>query len=147
MKKRTVLELIAFILGLWLLFDSMFAILFGRYFSSTTLSPWADVLRNFNIDPFQFAPGILALGILWLSSMFALMSRYPRWRSFYGTTAVLTTWYLPVGTFLSLTALVLILSGLLPRRFQRYRIITVGTLLSAGVIIVLMTLLNFSGAS
>ncbi len=144
--KRQILAFISLLMGVWMIFNSSYALLNGRYFGSSELGLWADLLDIVGIDPFSFAPGFLALGILWLVSCFMVIFLAKWWRQFVSTTAVLSVWYIPFGTFLSLVAIVMILSGILPRRFQRYRIGLIGSVAAAVVTVILLRILETEGA-
>lgn len=147
MRPRHVLVVIALIFGSWLVVDAMTAIATGSYTSLSTGGQWMRVLRWTNIEPVSFAPGVLSLGMLWLISAIAAALRHSWWRGFFGTTAAMSLWYLPIGSFLSMISLVVILSGLLPRRRLRRSALLGGIILSIGVTIVLQHVLTFAGGA
>lgn len=143
--KKSRLALLATLFGSWLLIDSITAISTGNYLSNDPV--WFELLQDVGIDPYSFAPAVLSLGVLWLVSAGAIVTRHKWWRGFLGTTAFLSLWYLPFGTFISLVSITVILSGLLPRRKHRSKIIFVSIIASALVTAMLLQVLNLQGAN
>ena len=95
--------------GLFMLSDGLHALITGRYFAPGGQSaPWATVVAAAGINP--FSPGVKASLVI-LGAAFLLAAAayafYKRRSGFaLGTVAVLTLWYLPLGTILSLVVLV-----------------------------------------
>lgn len=95
--------------GLFMLSDGLSAFFTGRYFApGGQNAPWAAAAAAAGIDP--FSPSVKAALVI-LGAAFLICAAayafYKRRSGFYlGTVAVLTLWYLPLGTILSLVVLV-----------------------------------------
>lgn len=108
---------LALIEGGWLAFDGGHALIVGDYVTPKSgafagqLGPWAKLVSAVGIEPRStLMMGIhLALGVVWLVVMACFALRLPwAWSGMLGC-AVLGLWYLPFGTFLSVTQIVLLL--------------------------------------
>jgi hypothetical protein len=137
MLRKSFLIFISFGLAGWFIFDALYFMQTGYFFGSNEPGKWADVLRAASISPSSFAPALLALGCLWLTSAFATLAHHSWWQPFLVSTAILTLWYIPFGTGLSLMSIVLVLGQTMPRPYQRKLITGIGGVLAAGVAIVL----------
>ena len=94
--------------GLFMFVDGMHALITGSYFApGGEIGPRAAVVSAVGIAPFSIGMKIafVALGLAYILSAFAY-ALYMRRGSFYlSAVAVLTLWYLPLGTVLSLIVL------------------------------------------
>ena len=110
--------------GGWLAFDGSRALVVGDYVTPTSgpyagqLGPWATLVSAVGIDPRStlMKSVHLGLGLLWLLTTigFALRKRWA-WRGMLAC-AVLTLWYLPVGTLFSVIQIALLLMPAVRRR-------------------------------
>jgi hypothetical protein len=102
MSVKVILSLIALLVGGWMIFDGVHVLTRGRYFGPEKPGPWSDVVAAVGLDPFGFGVTFIVLGLLWLLSLAAVLLR-PR-HGWYAAllVAILTLWYLPVGTILAL---------------------------------------------
>lgn len=109
---RILIAVIGAIAGGWMLFDGIHVLLRGKYFGPDKPGPWSIPFTRLDIDPFRLGPIFVMLGVLWIVFLIALLTG--RAWGWYGaaTVAVLTLWYLPLGTVLSLVYLVLLLFGI-----------------------------------
>jgi hypothetical protein len=108
---------LALIEGGWLAFDGGHALITGDYVTPQSadrrgqLGPWAKVVAAVGIDPRStLMKGIqlgLGIGFLAMTACFAL--GVPSARTGMILCAVLTLWYLPMGTLLSLIQIVVLL--------------------------------------
>lgn len=95
-------SLIALIVGGWMIFDGIHVVATGKYFGPEKPGPWSDLATAVGLDPFRLGIPFIALGAFWLLFHSALLLGQ-NWAWYAALlTAVLTLWYLPVGTFLSL---------------------------------------------
>ncbi|KAA3607149.1 MAG: hypothetical protein DWQ01_15720 [Planctomycetota bacterium] len=108
---------LAFIEGGWLAFDGGRALIVGDYVTPSSgpfagqLGPWSKVVSAVGIEPRStLMKSIhLALGIAWLGAMVCFVLQLPwAWTAML-VCAVLGLWYLPFGTVLSITQIVLLL--------------------------------------
>jgi len=108
---------LAFIEGGWLAFDGGRALVVGDYVTPSSgeyagrLGPWAKVVSAVGIEPRSTAMKSIhvVLGVVWLAVMvcFALGLEWA-WSGML-VCAVLSLWYLPFGTLLSIVQIVLLL--------------------------------------
>ncbi len=119
---RAAVLVIAFAIGGWMTFDGTRALTTGDYVTPSSgayagrLGPWAGIVRAVGIDPRStvMKASFVLLGVLWLTSAVAFIagaSRIDRQkgpRAALGTLAVMTLWFAPVGTSLSLVLLALL---------------------------------------
>jgi hypothetical protein len=112
-RMRIPIVIVALIVGGWLAFDGTRALTTGDYVTvrAGELGPWSHVVAAFGIDPrgtvMKWAHAVL--GIAWLVSAAVFLSRVSAaWYALIGCS-VLTLWYLPLGTVLSVAEIILLL--------------------------------------
>ncbi|HZZ64692.1 MAG TPA: hypothetical protein VFE17_04275 [Candidatus Baltobacteraceae bacterium] len=96
--------------GLFMLVDGLHAWITGSYFApGGQVGPWAGVVAAAGIPPFSLTMKLVfvILGGAYILSG-AAYALYPRRAIYFAAVAVLTLWYLPLGTILSLIVLVCI---------------------------------------
>ena len=91
-----------------MLADGIYVLLKGKYIGPPESGPWAMLFRKLQIDPFKLDPLFIAFGLAWLVFLFSLWSKQSWTYSFGIIIALLTLWYLPVGTLTSLIVLILL---------------------------------------
>ncbi len=101
------LVLIALATGGWMLADGLRVLRTGRYFGPGTPGPWRHVPQAMGIDPLALGPVFVTLGALWLV-LAALVTTALLPARVLALPAVLSLWYLPVGTLLSVGVLVIL---------------------------------------
>ncbi len=93
-----------------MLLDGTYVILKGKYIGPPKPGPWANLFYKLNVDVFKLGPLFIVFGLLWLAFLFGFWTNQS-WTYLLGITiSVLTLWYLPIGTIVSLTILVLLLT-------------------------------------
>lgn len=112
-----VVLLLALVEGGWLAFDGGRALLIGDYVTPSTgqyagqLGPWSKLVLAVGIEPRStLMKSIhLVLGLAWLAVMVCFALRLP-W-AWWGMLicAIVSLWYLPFGTLLSMIQIVLLL--------------------------------------
>ena len=107
------LKIIIFILGLfnggWMVFDGIHVLLKGKYFGPDKPGPWSNFITAIGIDPFKIGPIFIIIGGIWLIFTFSLLGNQ-QWTWLLGIIAcIVTLWYLPVGTLISLIIFVLLI--------------------------------------
>lgn len=100
------INLLAAVQGLWMVFDGIHLLRHGNYFGPETPGPWAALVARAGFDPFGIGPVFLALGALWLAAMLGHLAA--AWTAPLVVMAVLSLWYLPVGTVISAAVLGLV---------------------------------------
>ena len=101
------LVLIGALNGGWMLADGLHVLRHGKYFGPQTPGPWRHVPQAVGLDPMALGPVFVVLGALWLA-LAALVATATLPALSLALPAVLTLWYLPVGTFLSAAALIIL---------------------------------------
>jgi len=109
-RMKILITIIGMLNGGYMLLDGIYVILKGKYFGPEKPGPWAELFYKFNIDIFKLGWLFILFGILWLTWLYGLWANKD-WAFIFGTTiSILTLWYFPVGTLLSLiTMAVLVL--------------------------------------
>ena len=108
MVAKVIASLIALLVGGWMIFDGIHVLRTGKYFGPEKTGPWSDVVASIGIDPFRLGIPFIALGALWLLFLSAMLL-HQSWAWYAALlTAILTLWYLPVGTVLSLIYILLL---------------------------------------
>jgi hypothetical protein len=84
-----------------MLLDGIFVLVKGKFIGPEKPGPWANIFYKLQIDVFKLGPLFIIFGILWLGWLFFLWNAQP-WSYFYGIAlCILTLWYLPIGTLIS----------------------------------------------
>ena len=90
-----------------MLFDGIHKEITGSYFGNR-LGPWASLTSAAGISPETMAFMFIVLGALWLAGALGLILRLRSARLMLIFVGVLSLFYLPLGTALSIVALVLL---------------------------------------
>jgi hypothetical protein len=98
----------ALLVGGWMIFDGIHVLTTGKYLGPEKPGLWSDVISYAGLDPFSLGFPFIALGSLWLLFLAAMLF-HQQW-GWYGALliAILTLWYLPVGTAFSVMYIVLL---------------------------------------
>jgi hypothetical protein len=109
MLARIALAVLALVTGGFQVVDGVHVLVTGKYVGPETPGPWRHVIQAVGVDPFDFGPGFIALGVCWLTATAALLltSHAAVWWALVATAA-LTLWYLPVGTVTALATIVVL---------------------------------------
>jgi hypothetical protein len=112
MAARVVLAVLALITGGYQVVDGIHVLATGVYMGPATPGMWRYAVGAAGIDPFKFGPGFVVLGVCWLVALASLLATGTRtaWWSLLAV-AVLTLWYLPVGTLTALASIVVLIVG------------------------------------
>lgn len=91
--------------ALWMLIDGVYVMLNGKYIGPEKPGPWASLIGFTGFDVFKLGPMFVAFGIAWAFFVFCLLTG-STWTFWFGIIiTVLTLWYLPFGTIISLIVL------------------------------------------
>lgn len=88
--------------GLWMLADGIYVMMQGKYIGPEKPGPWASVLSVTGVDVFRLGPLFVLFGTAWLVFVGGFWSDVSWARSFGLILSVLTLWYLPFGTLISI---------------------------------------------
>lgn len=103
--------IIAVLIGGWFAMDGTRALTRGDYFTrGGELGPWSRVVSSVGIDPrgFGMKATHVALGLLWLGAAILFSTRASIGWHLLAGCSVLSLWYLPLGTVLSIVELALL---------------------------------------
>lgn len=115
---RWVVLAIALIQGGWFTFDGSRALIVGDYLTASRgpragqLGPWSRIVSALGLEPRSKSIKCLhlILGITWLISLITFAMRPDLgWWAILGCS-IASLWYLPLGTVLSMVALLLLLT-------------------------------------
>ena len=107
-----IVKVLAAFLGLlnggWMVFDGFHVLIKGKYFGPE-LGPWSAVVSSLGIDPLKIGPVSVIIGFIWL--IFTAGELFNQnWAWLIGIVAlIITLWYFPVGTFLSILIFILLI--------------------------------------
>lgn len=105
---KLIITLLGLLNGCYMLADGIFVMLNGKYIGPEKPGPWANLFYKLNVDVFKLGPVFISFGIAWLLFLFALWTQQG-WSYAFGIfISILTLWYLPIGTFISLVILTLL---------------------------------------
>ena len=102
---KILITILGFLNGSYMLLDGIFVMIKGKYIGPEKPGPWASLLSFTGVDVFKLGPMFVGFGVAWLVFAFGLFSG-SAWAYWWGMiVAVLTFWYLPFGTIISLIVL------------------------------------------
>ena len=97
---------LASIQGLWMLIDGVYVQVKGKYIGPDDPGFWSEVIALTGLNIFKLGPMFVAFGIAWMVFVGAMLGQ-TNWARLLGLVlSVLTLWYLPVGTVISIIVLV-----------------------------------------
>ena len=106
---RYIVLVLSLVNGLWMLIDGIYVISTGKYIGPEKPGPWASLIGMTGVDVFKFGPVFVLFGVAWLAFVTAFWFDRP-WAKMLGIVlSILTLWYLPFGTLISIVLLVVFL--------------------------------------
>ncbi|KQC00881.1 hypothetical protein [Pedobacter sp. Hv1] len=108
---KILITILGLLNGGYMLLDGIYVMINGKYIGPEKPGPWANLFYKLDIDVFKLGPVFILYGLLWLIWIYALLTAQS-WGYIFGLAlAVLTLWYLPIGTLIAaLTFIALIIS-------------------------------------
>ncbi len=88
--------------GLWMLIDGIYVISNGKYIGPEKPGPWASLISLTGVDVFKLGPLFVLFGVAWLTLVGTLFADVSWAKGFGLVLSVLTLWYLPFGTLISI---------------------------------------------
>jgi hypothetical protein len=105
---KIIITILSLLNGGYMLIDGVFVMFKGKYIGPEKPGPWANLFYKFNIDVFKLGPLFIVFGLAWLAFVYGLHTNQT-WTYIFGLViSILSLWYLPVGTVISI-AVILIL--------------------------------------
>ena len=125
---KIIITIFGLLNGGFMLLDGIFVTVKGKYIGSEKPGPWAEIFHKMNVDVFKLGWLFILYGLLWLIWIYALWTN-KEWTYTLGLTiSILTMWYLPVGTLISIIVLVTLLFWRHKIRLWRYLSLTFQTI-------------------
>jgi hypothetical protein len=107
------MKLLVSILGLlnggYMLVDGIFVMITGKYIGPDKPGPWANLFYRLDVDVTKLGPLFVAFGLLWIIWLWGLWTGQSWMFGFGIVISVLTLWYLPIGTIISIIVLLTLL--------------------------------------
>ena len=103
---RYAVLVLSLINGLWMLIDGVYVIANGKYIGPEKPGPWASLIGLTGVDVFKLGPIFILFGIAWLAFVVGTFANTGWSRSFGIALSILTLWYLPFGTLISIIVLI-----------------------------------------
>ncbi|AXY74796.1 hypothetical protein D3H65_12745 [Paraflavitalea soli] len=101
--------IIAFINGGYMLLDGIYVMLKGKYIGPEKPGPWANLFSKLAVNIFKLGPLFVVYGLVWLLFLYGLFTTQT-WAYKLGLAiSILSLWYLPVGTVLSITVFIVLI--------------------------------------
>ncbi len=103
------LMIIGIINAVYMLIDGVFVMINGKYIGPKKPGPWSNIFTRLNIDVFKLGPMFIIFGLLWFLFIYGLQTSQ-NWTYWYGISlSIATLWYLPIGTLISVGVIVLLI--------------------------------------
>ncbi|MDH5403281.1 MAG: hypothetical protein OEZ01_03295 [Candidatus Heimdallarchaeota archaeon] len=97
--------LLGSLIGIWMFIDGTKVIRTGTYFGPENPGPWKAIFVKFGINPLKIGPLFVAYGVFWLLSVGLYLNGVYGFILF---MAVVSLWYIPLGTLFSVIILILL---------------------------------------
>ncbi|NOU45885.1 MAG: hypothetical protein HOO86_02345 [Bacteroidales bacterium] len=106
---KIIITILGLLNGGFMLLDGIFVTVKGKYIGPEKPGPWAEIFYKMNVDVFKLGWLFILYGLLWLIWIYALWTS-KEWTYTLGLIiSILTMWYLPVGTLISIIVLATLL--------------------------------------
>jgi hypothetical protein len=94
--------------GAYMLIDGIYVLINTKFIGPEKPGPWSLLFEKLGADVFKLGPIFIIYGILWFAYVWAFWSGQP-WANTFGIIlAVMTLWYLPFGTIISIITIILL---------------------------------------
>ena len=91
-----------------MLADGLYVIVVGKYIGPEKPGPWASLIAPIGVDVFKLGPVFVLFGVMWLIFAASFFSEMTWARNLGLVLSILTLWYLPFGTIISVVVLVVL---------------------------------------
>lgn len=105
---RYVVVALSLINGLWMLIDGIYVTLNGKYIGPKKPGPWASLLGLTGVNVFKLGPLFISFGMAWLVFVASFLADAGWARTFGIVLSILTLWYVPFGSFVSVILLIIL---------------------------------------
>lgn len=105
---KYVVVTLSLINGLWMLIDGVYVTMNGKYIGPENPGPWASLLGLAGVNVFKLGPLFIAFGLAWLVFVAGFLADAGWARTFGIVLSILTLWYVPFGTLVSVIVLIVL---------------------------------------
>lgn len=105
---RIALIILSFLNGGYMLVDGIHVMIKGKYIGPQKPGPWSGIMDLFEINVFKMGPLFIIYGLLWLSFLASYIMGYSLAYPYGMFLAIMTLWYIPIGSIISLVVFVLL---------------------------------------
>ena len=106
---KILITILGLLNGIYMLLDGIYVMIKGKYIGPEKPGPWANLFYKLNTDVFKLGPLFIIFGIMWLAFLYGLWTNQTWTYTFGIIISILTLWYLPVGTLLSVIVLLVLI--------------------------------------
>ena len=99
------------LIGGFMLIDGIHVMTRGKYIGPPEPGPWANLFYKLDVNVFKLGPLFIIFGLAWFAWLYGFWTSQHWAFSFGIAISILTLWYLPVGTVLSLIVLLCLVFG------------------------------------
>lgn len=103
---------LGFILGTWSLVDGLHRLITGDFVRiHGQLGPWANLVSRAGLNPMQFGPVLIVMGLVWLvaANLYLFQNSVPSWK-FLLVIVIASSWYAGVATLFEIAQVALLLA-------------------------------------
>ena len=105
---KIIVTILGLLNGLYMLIDGIYVMIKGKYIGPEKPGPWAGLFSKLDVNVFKLGPLFIIFGLLWLIWLYGLWT-HQSWMITFGIIlSILTLWYLPVGTIISIVILLIL---------------------------------------
>ena len=106
---KILITILGLLNGVYMLIDGIYVMLKGKYIGPERPGPWASLFEKMDVNVFKLGPLFVIFGILWLIWLYGLWTNQSWMITFGIILSILTLWYLPVGTIISIIILLILI--------------------------------------
>jgi len=106
---KITLTILALLNGIYMLADGIYCMINGKFIGPEKPGPWANLFYKLKIDIIKLSPLFIVFGVAWLFFVVGLWTNQS-WAYILGILiSILSLWYLPFGTLISIASLIILL--------------------------------------
>ncbi len=106
MALKFIIVFLVFLNGIWMMFDGIHVLLKGKYFGPENPGPWRHINSALGMNPFRIGLVFIFIDFCWLLFGVSLIAGFS-WSGLAGiVVSMMTIWYLPFGTLISVVTLI-----------------------------------------
>ncbi len=88
-----------------MLMDSLYVMVKGKFIGPSGPGPWSFIFSRMHLNVFHSGPLFILFGTCWVVFFCSIWKGYPWARTLGIILSLITLWYLPYGTFISVIIL------------------------------------------